>query len=131
MTEIFGWNQTDTASHKANITGIKANRKIYWSFYNLEIGEFSKLPQRINVCLPKLIQKPIDRKKLYNFFREITSLTTDTKGDVLSRNNFGVRELLHEPELVATIHTDWVKKHTQCKLSKWKQNNNEWICQWY
>lgn len=86
--------------------------------YSLEIGEFSKLPQRINVCLPKLIQKPIDRKKLYNFFREITSLTTDTKGDVLSRNNFGVRELLDEPELVATIHTDWVKKHTQCKLSK-------------
>lgn len=75
--------------------------------YSSEIGEFSKLPPRINVCLPELIQKPIDREKFYNFFREITPLSTDTKWDVLSQNNF-VRKLLDEPELVATIQTGGV-----------------------
>ncbi|XP_011423676.3 tripartite motif-containing protein 2 [Magallana gigas] len=75
--------------------------------YSSEIGEFSKLPPRINVCLPELIQKPIDREQFYNFFREITPLSTDTKWDVLSQNNF-VRKLLDEPELVATIQTGGV-----------------------
>uniref|UniRef100_A0A8W8LTI7 Tripartite motif-containing protein 3 n=1 Tax=Magallana gigas TaxID=29159 RepID=A0A8W8LTI7_MAGGI len=70
---------------------------------------FSKLPPKVQVSLPTFIPKPIDREKLYSLFGQITPLSTATEENVLSLNqpNTSVRELLDEPELVATIQTGY------------------------
>ncbi|XP_019925335.3 tripartite motif-containing protein 2-like [Magallana gigas] len=77
--------------------------------YNSKIREFSKLPPKIEVSLPKFIPKPIDREKLYSLFGQITPLSTGTatEGKNLSLNQptTSVRELLNEPKIVATIQT--------------------------
>ncbi|XP_052677307.1 uncharacterized protein LOC128158481 [Crassostrea angulata] len=75
--------------------------------YSSKIREFSKLPPKIQVSLPTFISKPIDREKLYSLFGQITPLSTASEENVLSPNqpNTSVRELLDEPELVATIQT--------------------------
>uniref|UniRef100_A0A8W8LUC8 Tripartite motif-containing protein 3 n=1 Tax=Magallana gigas TaxID=29159 RepID=A0A8W8LUC8_MAGGI len=75
--------------------------------YSSKIRDFSKLPPKVKVSLPTFIQKPIEREKLYSLFGQITPLSTASKENVLSPNqpNASVRELLDEPELVATIQT--------------------------
>ncbi|XP_052677680.1 uncharacterized protein LOC128158763 [Crassostrea angulata] len=75
--------------------------------YNSKIREFSKLPSKIEVSLPKFIPKPIDREKLYSLFGQITPLSTATEENVLLFNQptTSVRELLDESELVTTIQT--------------------------
>ncbi|XP_052679599.1 uncharacterized protein LOC128160335 [Crassostrea angulata] len=75
--------------------------------YSSKIREFSKIPPKVKVTLPTFIPKPIDRKKLYSLFGEITPLSTAIEENVLSLNQptTSVRELLNEPELVATIQT--------------------------
>ncbi|XP_065937905.1 tripartite motif-containing protein 2-like [Magallana gigas] len=75
--------------------------------YNSKIREFSKLPPKLQVKLPTFIQKPIDREKLFSLFGQITPLSTAIEENVLSQNqpNTSVRELLDEPELVATMQT--------------------------
>ncbi|XP_052676185.1 E3 ubiquitin-protein ligase Midline-1-like [Crassostrea angulata] len=77
--------------------------------YISKITEFSKLPPKVQVKLPTYIPKPIDREKLYSLFGHITPLSTATEENVLSLNqpNTSVRELLDEPELVATIQTGY------------------------
>eukprot|EP00105_Crassostrea_gigas_P033712 XP_011457179.1 PREDICTED: uncharacterized protein LOC105349190 [Crassostrea gigas] len=77
--------------------------------YNSKIREFSKLPPKLQVKLPTYIPKPIDREKLYSLFGHITPLSTATEENVLSQNKpkTSVRELLDEPELVATIQTGY------------------------
>ncbi|XP_052679587.1 uncharacterized protein LOC128160325 [Crassostrea angulata] len=79
--------------------------------YSSKIREFSKLPPKIKVTLPTFIPKPIDREKLYSLFGQITPLSTATEENVLSLNQptTSVRELLNEPELVATIQTEHEK----------------------
>ncbi|XP_052677677.1 uncharacterized protein LOC128158758 [Crassostrea angulata] len=75
--------------------------------YCSKIREFSKLPPKVQVSLPTFIPKPIDREKLYSLFGQITPLSTATEENVLSLNQpkTSVRELMDEPELVATIQT--------------------------
>ncbi|XP_052716073.1 uncharacterized protein LOC128188829 [Crassostrea angulata] len=75
--------------------------------YSSKIREFSKLPPKIQVSLPKFIPKQIDHETLYNLFGQITPLSTATEEITLSRNQpiTTVRELLDKPELVATIQT--------------------------
>uniref|UniRef100_K1Q8P6 Tripartite motif-containing protein 3 n=1 Tax=Magallana gigas TaxID=29159 RepID=K1Q8P6_MAGGI len=77
--------------------------------YSSKIREFSKLPPKVQVSLPTFISKPIDREKLYSLFGHITPLSTASEENVLSPNqpNTSVRELLDEPELVATIQTGY------------------------
>ncbi|XP_052677675.1 protein lin-41-like [Crassostrea angulata] len=77
--------------------------------YSSKIREFSKLPPKVKVSLPTFIPKPIDREKLYSLFGQITPLSTATEENVLSLNQpkTSVRELLDEPELVATIQTGY------------------------
>ncbi|XP_052678656.1 uncharacterized protein LOC128159567 [Crassostrea angulata] len=77
--------------------------------YSSKIREFSKLPPMVQVSLPTFISKPIDREKLYSLFGQITPLSTATEENVLSlkQPNTSVRELLDEPELVATIQTGY------------------------
>nr|XP_034305176.1 E3 ubiquitin-protein ligase TRIM71-like [Crassostrea gigas] len=77
--------------------------------YSSKIREFSKLPPKVKVTLPTFIPKPIDHEKLYSLFGLITPLSTASEKNVLSPNqpNTLVRELLDEPELVATIQTGY------------------------
>uniref|UniRef100_K1Q813 Tripartite motif-containing protein 3 n=1 Tax=Magallana gigas TaxID=29159 RepID=K1Q813_MAGGI len=79
--------------------------------YSSKIREFSKLPPKVKITLPTFIPKPLDHEKLYNMFGQITPLSTATEKNVLSLNqpNTSVRELLDEPELVATIQTGYEK----------------------
>ncbi|XP_065937718.1 uncharacterized protein [Magallana gigas] len=75
--------------------------------YNSKNREFSKLPPKVEVTLPTFIPKAIDPDKLYTLFGQITPLSTATEENFLSLSqpNTAVRELLDEPELVATIQT--------------------------
>uniref|UniRef100_K1QK40 Tripartite motif-containing protein 3 n=1 Tax=Magallana gigas TaxID=29159 RepID=K1QK40_MAGGI len=75
--------------------------------YSSKIREFSKFPPKVQVSLPTFMPKPIDHEKLYSLFGQITPLSTATEENVLSLNQpkTSVRELLDEPELVATIQT--------------------------
>ncbi|XP_065938109.1 tripartite motif-containing protein 3-like [Magallana gigas] len=75
--------------------------------YNSKIREFSKLPSKIEVSLPRFIPKPIDREELYSLFGQIMPLSTATEKNNLLLNHptTSVRELLDEPQLVTTIQT--------------------------
>nr|XP_034307090.1 uncharacterized protein LOC117682792 [Crassostrea gigas] len=75
--------------------------------YSSKVREFSRPPPKVKVTLPTFIPKPIDREKLYSLFGQITPISTATEENVLSLNqpNTSIRELLDEPELVATIQT--------------------------
>ncbi|XP_052676954.1 uncharacterized protein LOC128158237, partial [Crassostrea angulata] len=77
--------------------------------YSSKIREFSKLPPKVKVSLPTFIPKPIDREKLSIWFGHITPLSTATEENILSQNQPYTpnRELLDEPELVATIQTGY------------------------
>ncbi|XP_034305168.2 tripartite motif-containing protein 2-like [Magallana gigas] len=77
--------------------------------YSSKIREFSKIPPKVKVTLPTFIPKPVDREILYSLFGQITPFSTATEENVLSLNqpNTLVRELLDEPELVATIQTGY------------------------
>ncbi|XP_052682859.1 uncharacterized protein LOC128163330 [Crassostrea angulata] len=79
--------------------------------YSSKIREFSKLPPKVKVTLPTFLPKPLDHQKLYSLFGQITPLSTATEENVLSlslnKPNTSVRELLDEPELVATIQTGY------------------------
>ncbi|XP_052678368.1 uncharacterized protein LOC128159349 [Crassostrea angulata] len=77
--------------------------------YSSKIREFSKLPPKVQVSLPTFIPKPIDSRKLNNFFGQITPLSTATEKNafLLNQTNTSFRELLDEPELVATIQTGY------------------------
>eukprot|EP00105_Crassostrea_gigas_P020063 XP_011438747.1 PREDICTED: uncharacterized protein LOC105336219 [Crassostrea gigas] len=80
--------------------------------YSSKIREFSKPPPKVKVTLPTFIPKPIDREKLYTLFGHITPLSTAIEEQILLQNQPYIlytsdRELLDEPELVATIHTGY------------------------
>ncbi|XP_034305026.2 tripartite motif-containing protein 2-like [Magallana gigas] len=79
--------------------------------YSSKIRKFSKLPPKVQVSLPTFIPKPLDREKLYSLFGQITPLSIATEENVLSLHQpkTSVRELLDEPELVATIQTGHAK----------------------
>nr|XP_034317785.1 uncharacterized protein LOC105323897 isoform X3 [Crassostrea gigas]XP_034317786.1 uncharacterized protein LOC105323897 isoform X3 [Crassostrea gigas] len=88
--------------------------------YSSKIREFSKLPPKVKITLPTFIPKPLDHEKLYNLFGQITPLSTATEENVLSLNqpNTSVRELLDEPELVATIQTGYEKLRSVTYLNE-------------
>uniref|UniRef100_K1PTN8 Tripartite motif-containing protein 3 n=1 Tax=Magallana gigas TaxID=29159 RepID=K1PTN8_MAGGI len=95
--------------------------------YSSKIREFSKFPPKVQVSLPTFIPKPIDREKLYSLFGQITPLSTATEENVLSLNqpNTSVRELLDEPELVATIQTGYKELQSVTCLNE----DRIWTCE--
>nr|XP_034305170.1 uncharacterized protein LOC117680476 isoform X2 [Crassostrea gigas] len=96
--------------------------------YSSKIRDFSKLPPKVKVSLPTFIPKPIEREKLYSLFGQITPLSTATKENVLSPNqpNASVRELLDEPELVATIQTG----HKDLRCVTYINDDKIWTSGW-
>nr|XP_034305167.1 uncharacterized protein LOC109620202 isoform X3 [Crassostrea gigas] len=96
--------------------------------YSSKIKEFSKLPSKVKVTLPTFIPKPIDREKLYSLFGQITPLSTASEENIMSPNqpSTSVRELLDEPELVATIQTGY--KNLRCVT--YKNDDKIWTSGW-
>ncbi|XP_065930025.1 uncharacterized protein [Magallana gigas] len=88
--------------------------------YSSKIREFSKLPPKVKITVPTFIPKPLDHKKLNRLFGKITPLSTATDENVLSLNqpNTSVRELLDEPELVATIQTGYQNVYSVTYLNE-------------
>nr|XP_034309520.1 uncharacterized protein LOC117683785 [Crassostrea gigas] len=88
--------------------------------YSSKIREFSKLPPKVKVTLPTFLPKPLDHQKLYSLFGQITPLSTATEENVLSLNkpNTSSRELLDEPELVATIQTGYKQVYNVTYLNE-------------
>ncbi|XP_052712325.1 uncharacterized protein LOC128186546 [Crassostrea angulata] len=77
--------------------------------YRSNVEMLSKHLDKICITMPTFIPKPIDRTKLFSMFGVITPLSTTKEENVLSLNQSiaSIRELLDEPELVATIQTGY------------------------
>ncbi|XP_065921520.1 tripartite motif-containing protein 2-like isoform X1 [Magallana gigas] len=88
--------------------------------YSSRIREFRKLPPKVQVSFPTFIPKQIDREKLNSLFGHFTPLSTATEEHPLPLNqpNTSVRELLDEPELVATIQTQYEKLYNVTCLNE-------------
>ncbi|XP_078341958.1 uncharacterized protein LOC144627874 [Crassostrea virginica] len=75
--------------------------------YNSKIEEFSKLPPKVNISIPKFITKQMEREELCSLIGKLTPLSTTQEERVSTANkpNTSVRELLDEPEVLNTIKT--------------------------
>nr|XP_011435777.2 uncharacterized protein LOC105334142 [Crassostrea gigas] len=103
------------------IEEIKKSTEVFPTIeYSSKIREFSKLPPKVKIALPTFFPNPLDHEKLYNMFGQITPLSTATEENVLSLNqpNTSVRELLDEPELIATIQTGYENLHSVTYLNE-------------
>uniref|UniRef100_K1Q518 Tripartite motif-containing protein 2 n=1 Tax=Magallana gigas TaxID=29159 RepID=K1Q518_MAGGI len=101
--------------------------------YRSEVKDLSRLPNMVQISLPKFIPKPIDHEKLYSLFGHLTPFSTHTKENTLSLDlqNTSVRELLDEPELVRTITTgqhQYLRSVTCLEKDKiWTSNGTDHI----
>lgn len=79
--------------------------------YNCKIKEFSDLPPRIRVSLPRFTSKPLDVIKLCSFIGKISPLSFATEENVCPRkeSTSSVQELLDEPCIVSTIKPGYKK----------------------
>uniref|UniRef100_A0A8W8MR74 B box-type domain-containing protein n=2 Tax=Magallana gigas TaxID=29159 RepID=A0A8W8MR74_MAGGI len=85
--------------------------------YSSKIKEFRKLPPKVKFTMPTFIPKPIEREELYSLFGKIISLSSAIEENILSLNQPKalVRQLLDEPEIVATIQTGYERlRHVTC-----------------
>nr|XP_022299394.1 uncharacterized protein LOC111108115 [Crassostrea virginica] len=79
--------------------------------YSSKIEEFSKLPPKVNVSIPKFIPKQMEREELCSLIGKLTPLFSTLEERVSTGNkpNTSVRELLDEPEILNTIKTGYEK----------------------
>nr|XP_022288740.1 uncharacterized protein LOC111100886 [Crassostrea virginica] len=75
--------------------------------YSSKNQEFSKLPPKVIVSIPKFIPKPIEKEELCSLIGELTLLSTTLEERVFTAKepNTSVRELLDQPEVLNTIKT--------------------------
>nr|XP_022288816.1 uncharacterized protein LOC111100926 [Crassostrea virginica] len=75
--------------------------------YSSKNQEFSKLPPKVLVSMPKFIPKPIEKEELCSLIGKLTPLSTTLEERVFTakRPNTSVRELLDETEVLNTIKT--------------------------
>ncbi|XP_078341538.1 uncharacterized protein LOC144617509 [Crassostrea virginica] len=75
--------------------------------YNSKIEEFSKLPPKVNISIPKFIPKQMEREELCSLIGKLIPLSTTQEERVFTarKTNTSVRELLDEPEVLKTIKT--------------------------
>ncbi|XP_078335489.1 uncharacterized protein LOC111100884 [Crassostrea virginica] len=75
--------------------------------YSSKNQEFSKLPPKVLVSMPKFIPKPIEKEELCSLIGKLTPLSTTLEERVFTakKPNTSVRELLDEPEVLNTIKT--------------------------
>jgi streptogramin lyase len=77
--------------------------------YRSQNPEFRKLPPKVRVCLPTFKSHTIDSEQLFRSLGSLTplSFTTNENGYTLKKINTLPKELMNEPELVATINTGY------------------------
>ncbi|XP_078335883.1 uncharacterized protein LOC111101886 isoform X1 [Crassostrea virginica] len=75
--------------------------------YSSKNQEFSKLPPKVIVSMPKFIPKPIEKEELCSLIGKLTPLSSTLEERVFTakKPNTLVRELLDEPEVLNTIKT--------------------------
>nr|XP_022300511.1 uncharacterized protein LOC111108744 [Crassostrea virginica] len=75
--------------------------------YSSKNEEFSKLPPKVNVSIPKFIPKQIEREALRNLVGKITPLSTILEERIFKarKPKTSVRELLDQPGILNTIKT--------------------------
>ncbi|XP_078340728.1 tripartite motif-containing protein 3-like [Crassostrea virginica] len=75
--------------------------------YSCKTEEFSKLPPKVNVSMPKFIPNQIKREEFCSLIGKLGPLSTTLEERVYTEKkpNTSVRELLDEPELLNTIET--------------------------
>nr|XP_022287651.1 uncharacterized protein LOC111100256 [Crassostrea virginica] len=75
--------------------------------YSSKNQEFSKLPPKVVVSMPKFIPKPTEKEELCRLIGKLTPLSTTLEERVFTakKPNTSVRELLDEPEVLNTIKT--------------------------
>nr|XP_022299221.1 tripartite motif-containing 13-like [Crassostrea virginica] len=73
--------------------------------YRSKVEEFSKLPPKSNVSMPKSIPKQVAREEVSNFIGKLTPLSTTLEERVFAakKPNTLVRELLDVPHVLNTI----------------------------
>nr|XP_022289155.1 uncharacterized protein LOC111101127 [Crassostrea virginica] len=71
--------------------------------------EFSKLPPKVHVSMPKFILNPKEKEELCRLIGKLTPLSTTLEKRVFTakKPNTSVRELLDEPEVLNTIKTGY------------------------
>ncbi|XP_022324014.2 uncharacterized protein LOC111124948 [Crassostrea virginica] len=75
--------------------------------YSSKNEQFSKLPPKVHVSMPKFIPKQREKEQLYSLIGKLTPLSTTLEERVFTakKPNTSVRELLDEPEILSTIKT--------------------------
>ncbi|XP_078341634.1 uncharacterized protein LOC144627760 isoform X2 [Crassostrea virginica] len=95
--------------HTLNVLNEKeeSNEVIPTIHYSSKTEQFSKLPPKVIVSMPKFIRKQIKKEELGSFVGKLTSLSTTLEERVFTakKPNTSVRELLDEPEVLNTIKT--------------------------
>jgi hypothetical protein len=88
--------------------------------YRSQNQEFRKLPPRVRVSLPTFSPNAIDGEQLYKSLGSWISLsfTTDEDGYTLKKTQPSLKELMDEPELVATINTGYENLRSVACLSE-------------
>nr|XP_022289154.1 uncharacterized protein LOC111101126 isoform X2 [Crassostrea virginica] len=75
--------------------------------YSSKNQEFSMLPPRVHVSMPKFIPKPIEKEELYTLIGKLIPLSTTLEERIFTakKQNTSVRELLDKAEVLNTIKT--------------------------
>nr|XP_022322628.1 uncharacterized protein LOC111124059 [Crassostrea virginica] len=75
--------------------------------YSSKYEQFSKLPPKVHVSMPKFIPKQREKEQLCSLIGKLTPLSTKLEERVFTakKPTTSVRELLDEPEVLSTIKT--------------------------
>ena len=88
--------------------------------YSSKNKEFSMLPPKVHVSMPKVIPKPIEKADLCSLFGKLIPLSTTLEERVFTaaKPNTSVRELFDEFEVLNTINTGYEKLHSVICLNE-------------
>ncbi|XP_078341696.1 uncharacterized protein LOC111110272 [Crassostrea virginica] len=87
----------------------ESNKVIPTIHYSSNTEQFSKLPPKVDVSMPKFIRKQITKEELGTLVGKLTPFSTTLEERVFTAKklNTSVRELLDEPEVLNTIKTGY------------------------
>nr|XP_022286989.1 uncharacterized protein LOC111099816 [Crassostrea virginica] len=88
--------------------------------YSSKNQEFSKLPPKVIVSMPRFIPKQIEKEELCRLVGKLLPLSTTLEERVVTakKPNTSVRELLDEPEVLNTIKTGYEKLRSVACLTE-------------
>nr|XP_022302402.1 uncharacterized protein LOC111110272 [Crassostrea virginica]XP_022302403.1 uncharacterized protein LOC111110272 [Crassostrea virginica] len=85
----------------------ESNKVIPTIHYSSKNEQFSKLPPKVNVSMPKFIRKQITKEELGTLVGKLTPFSTTLEERVFTakKPNTSVRELLNGPEVLNTVNS--------------------------